>query len=54
MEGKLIFTSNSNPYRPPSLSLISSVLHEIDNEGLKKYIKAQRGEILVDLKTKVS
>ena len=54
MEGKLILTSNSNPYRPLSLSLISSVLHEIENEGLEKYIKAQRKEILIYLKTKVS
>ena len=52
MESKLILTSNSDPYRP--LSLIFSVLHEIENEGLEKYIKAQRKEILIDLKAKVS
>ena len=53
MESKLNLNNRSKLYRLLSLSLISKVLREIENEGLGKYIKAKRKEILQDLKYKL-
>ena len=54
MESKFYWYWGIYFYRSITLSLIANIIQEINNEGIKKYIRSQFKEIHKELKLKLN